>query len=141
MNRILGVDYGTSNIGLALGIGGIVQPYKILPNIPNHIVERDAVSKIIKIVALEGIDTIVVGIPQRNGEDVGHSKAIRKFAQKLQNQLKDSVEIKFIDESSTSKESISIALDAAVSQKRRKADHSIAAGLIIKRWWEAQESV
>jgi putative transcription antitermination factor YqgF len=134
--RILGIDYGSSNIGLALGIAHTVQPLKIIQNIPNHKVEDDAIKEIVKIVDMEGIDMIVIGMPYRDGKEAGHSKAIRTFATHLRSEIYDSVKIQFVDESSTSKESLDIAIDAGLSQKSRKADHAIAAGLIIKRWWE-----
>ncbi len=138
MSRILGVDYGQHNIGLALGIASTVQPLKILPNIPNHKVEDDAIKEIAKIVDIEGVDLVVIGMPYRDGKEAGHSKQIRHFAQKLRQNIFDTVKIQFVDESSTSKESLDIAIDAGISQKSRKADHAIAAGLIIKRWWEEQ---
>lgn len=134
--RILGIDYGLSSIGLALGIGGIVEPFKILPNILNHKVAENSLLEIAKIVELEGIDVVVIGMPYRKDKEAGHSKLIRKFAQDLYEKINESIKIEFVDESSTSKESIDVAIDAGISQKRRKADHSIAAGLIIKRWWE-----
>ena len=136
MSRILVVDYGLSNIGIALGIGLLVEPYKIIPNTPNRKLESDALLQIAEIVEMEHIDVVVVGIPHRNGEEVGYSRIIRKFAGNLRGKIDANVKIEFVDETSTSKESVDVALDAGISQKRRKADHSIAAGLIIKRWWE-----
>ena len=134
--RILGIDYGLSSIGLALGIGGIVEPYKILPNILNHQIADESLTEISKIAEREGIDVVVIGMPYRNDKEAGHSKLIRKFAQELRNKVDENVKIEFVDESSTSKESMDIAIDAGISQRKRKSDHSIAAGLIIKRWWE-----
>lgn len=140
MKRILGVDYGLSKIGLALGIGSIVEPYKILPNIVNHKVEEEALTTIVKIIDQEHIEVVVFGIPERNGEEVGHSKLIRKFAEDLKSKISSDILISFVDEALTSKESLDIAIESGISQKRRKADHSIAAGLIIERWWDENQN-
>lgn len=137
MSRILGIDYGLSKIGLALGIGSIVEPYKVLPNILNHKVAEDSLKEIVKLIEEEGIRTVVIGIPHnKKGEEVGHSDLIRKFADELKERVDDDVSVEFVDESMTSRESVDVAIDAGISQKRRKSDDAIAAGLIIKRWWE-----
>lgn len=137
MSRILGIDYGLTKIGLALGIGSIVEPYKVLPNILNHKVAEDSLKEIVNLIENEGIRTVVIGIPHnKKGEEVGHSDLIRKFSEELKSRIDNKVFIEFIDESMTSKESVDVAIDAGISQKRRKTDDAIAAGLIIKRWWE-----
>lgn len=128
--RILGIDYGAKKIGLALGVNGLISPLAVIGNRSNHPIERDAISKILKIISSEHIDTVVVGLPLLHGEETGSSKTVREFAQKLNRK------VIFVDEFGTSKESVSKSIAGGVAQNKRREDDAIAAGNIIHRYLE-----
>lgn len=76
----LGVDYGTKRIGLAKADGEtrIATPLRTIAN------EEDTLSIFKKIVAEEGVDEIVVGLPVSfDGKENTFAQKIREFGDKL----------------------------------------------------------
>ncbi len=132
---ILGIDYGTKYIGLAMGRGDIVMPLDTLNYKKNHQIGEEAINKIVKYVKEDNCDLIVIGLPLLKGKETKMSKEVREFAKVLEKKLienKLNIEIKFVDESGTSKESVKKAIDMNISRKRRKDDHALAACNILK---------
>ena len=128
IQRILGIDYGIKKVGLAIGIGDIVEPYGILKD--------DFLDKILKIVKRERIGVIILGLPLISGKPTKMSKQARFFGESIKAQLADDVKVVYVDESGTSKSSVEVAVASGMSQKRRRNDDSIAACQIIKRFIE-----
>ncbi|OGZ51311.1 MAG: hypothetical protein A3F26_02195 [Candidatus Ryanbacteria bacterium RIFCSPHIGHO2_12_FULL_47_12b] len=85
MNRVLGIDYGTSRIGLALSDerGKIAFPHKVI------IVRKKLIGEIIKklreICIKESVSEIVVGLPRglSGMQDTEMTKSVREFADAL----------------------------------------------------------
>jgi len=127
--RILGIDYGTKNIGIALGVGDIVTPLCVIETRANHILEEDAIKKIIKLADEEHVDIIAIGLPLVGGKETNVSKEIRRFVGLLPRHLV----LKFVDESMSSKVSVANAIGGGVSKKRRRTDHALSACEIIRR--------
>ncbi|RJQ35585.1 Holliday junction resolvase RuvX [Candidatus Parcubacteria bacterium] len=97
--RLLGIDYGDKNIGLALAdLGSIALPYKIINN--NGF--EGIVSQLKKIIAAENIEVIVVGLPHSlSGETNERFVITRKFIDALTKEL--DIKIVGVDEQMTSK--------------------------------------
>ena len=133
--KVLGIDYGDKKIGLAIGINGIVEPLKILENRPDHLLEKEVLKEIIGISQREKVQTIVIGLPLLNGKETPSSKKIRNFSEKLNLMLPEDLEIKYVDESRTSKDSLEKAIEAGIPRKKRKDDHALAACEILKRFF------
>ena len=131
--RILGIDYGSKSIGLALGVGEVVSP---LASIPNNI---DTLNAISKIVAGERIDVIAIGAPLISGKKTPAAESVAQFGEKLIRNVPDGVKIEYVDEFGTSVESVDVMVKSGVSQKRRKDDHSVAASQIVLRYLEGLE--
>ena len=73
----LGIDFGKTNIGLAIGRNGLVTPLEILPgkNIENSL------NQINRTIIENKVDKIVVGLPlTADGKDTTESLEIRRFA-------------------------------------------------------------
>jgi len=129
--NILGVDYGETNIGLALGNKGVVSPLKIIPG-------KDMVSacySINKIIVENDIKTIVVGIPlTAENKETKKSILVRRFAKLLKTVTKRPV--LFQNEYGSSKEALNEALLLNVSRKNRKSNDHLAAALILKMYYD-----
>lgn len=87
--RILAVDYGTKNIGLAWTDTtlGVILPYGVVKNI----------TELIKLIKSEATDQIVVGFPvSLNGQEGKNTQRVKEFIFKLQKQI--NVPVKIYDE-------------------------------------------
>ncbi len=93
--KLLGVDYGTKNIGLARASTDvpIALPFGIIDNTDHE----SATSQIIQLVQTEEVEKIIVGLPfGLDGSENENTKRIRKFF--LEMQARVNVPIEFINE-------------------------------------------
>ncbi len=104
---ILGIDYGRSNIGLAISAGELADPLRVITN------DGSMVVLLQKIIGDYAITQIVVGI---SSGAMGHET--REWAQTLNSILALSLE--FSDETLTSRES--------------QGDHAKAAAVMLQRY-------
>lgn len=128
--RYLGIDWGRSKIGLALGDDEtcIAAPYKVI---------RD-INEIIEIIKKEEIDIIVVGEPglfisQKDNSNLSESLSpeYRKFIDDLE--LKSGVKVIKSDEKFTSK----IAGTLAGDKNTKAPEDAIAAMLILQHYLDS----
>lgn len=129
IERILGFDYGTKNLGIAVGntTTNTAQPVTILP-VKNNQPQWEMIAQLI----IEWQpDIFVVGIPYtKDGTETEHLKIIRKFIQRLHGRF--GLPVFVIDESNSSIESLQYVKP---SKKREKGQlDAIAAAIIIERW-------
>lgn len=99
--NILGIDFGTKNIGLAWMQTGldVVLPFGVIAGTDRE----QAVDKITQLINEEKIDRIVIGLPlSTDGKENENTERIRNFSDQLK--AKISVEIEFINEVFTSKQ-------------------------------------
>ncbi len=97
--RLLGIDYGTKKVGVAMTdlTGVYPAPYQVLPN------NQHLVSEIEKICQTEKIDKIVVGDPINFKKVENEMRAeVKKFAEELAQHL--NLPVDFENEFYTSKE-------------------------------------
>jgi putative holliday junction resolvase len=128
---LLGVDYGSSRIGLAFGRKGLVEPLKVVSG-KNDTVAINEISR----VSLENrITKIVVGLPLTyDGKETLQSKEVRRFAKLLKIRLKKP--IVFVDEYGSSKESVRSMLGLGVAKKARRTIDHYAAAVILKSYFD-----
>lgn len=114
--KTLGIDYGRSKIGVALGIDSFAEPLKVI-----HVDSfEDAVSKVRKEIEIEKPNKIVVGISE--GEMAEESK---EFAEKLG-------AVTF-DETLTSKDAQKLSIEAGIKRtKRHQMEDAYAASLMLQ---------
>lgn len=135
--KILGVDYGTKKIGLALGIGDLIKPLMILPNKPNHQLQSQALQKIYEIIRQEKIQKVVIGNPYLDKFFSKESKNIVTFVNLLKTQLtKDNVEVIEVDEYRTNDVSQNEMSKIGIKKKDIKNDDAFSAGVLIRRYLE-----
>lgn len=87
--NILGIDFGTKNIGLAWSDTdiGVVLPFGVV----------HSVADVIKVIKEEKIDKVVLGLPvSLDGKEQSNAERVRKFAQNLKKEMK--IPLEFYDE-------------------------------------------
>ena len=121
--KTLAIDYGTKEIGLATSNdkGTIAFPHSVIEN-------NNALKSIQQIVTKEGIEKIVVGVPEYNKETDVYKK-ITNFIQTLKTTL--SIPIETQDELLTSQ----AAQKKSPQQKNR---HDLAAQIILEDYLSSQ---
>jgi len=132
VNRILGIDFGTRRIGLALSdpTGMMASPLPFLENAGN----REVVSKLQELVQSHGVKTLVIGLPRNMDGTYGPSALkVREFITQIQPKL--SAEIVTQDERLTTVQASRDLVQMGLSQKelRKKIDSS-SATLILQQY-------
>ena len=117
--RILGIDPGEKNIGLALMEAGIINT---LPTLSGP--WKKSFSQLEKIARQEQVGKVVVGISE--GKSAQFSQ---KFATRLGNVLK--LPIILIDETLTT-------FEAKKLRPKREVIDSVAAALLLKKYWQKE---
>ena len=131
MARIVGLDFGTVRIGVAISdeMQIIARPLGILHNKP------DFFSQLQKLLKQEGaVEKIVVGLPLKlNGQDSPMTQNARQFAKKLEETLQLPIEL--WDERLTSAFVERSLVDAGVRRKKRAAlSDTLSAVLILQSY-------
>lgn len=136
--RILGIDYGSRRIGLAitdeLGLmahgRGIINGGTILEVIP----------RITEIIKEEKVEQIVIGLPKKMNNTLGaQAKKVLEFVE----QLKEQVNIPIItwDERLTTSQAEKMLQDVNLSRQRKRQQlNTAAAQLILQNYLEAFQS-
>ncbi len=125
MSKILGVDFGKSRIGVALGEEGYVEPLKIISGKS----WKEFVNELKKIIEENEISCIVLGSPA-----VESSPEVKKFCEFLSKNV--SIKVVNWDESFTSKEALEYAVKAGYSRRRRRHLDDLSASLLLERYYE-----
>ena len=120
--KYLGVDFGLRRIGLAVSEGELASPYKII-EIKSL---KEGVSKIIKEILDEGMDKVVVGMPE--GET---GKSAVKFIKSLKSEGLDVVEA---DETLSSVNAIDMMIRSGVPRSKRRFTDAHAAAEILQNY-------
>jgi putative holliday junction resolvase len=135
MARIMGIDYGTKRIGIA-----VTDPLQIIAS-PLETVDNQ---KIIDFLATyfftEQVDCIIVGEPKKlDNSDAEIMPKIRDFIKSL-NKHFPHIPVELQDERFTSADAKRIILESGIKKMKRR-DKSlvdkISASIILKEWMEA----
>ncbi len=130
--RILALDFGTKNVGLASSdeLGVTVRPLPSLPNLGR----RDLLRRLKACVAELGIDALVVGIPLNMDGTPGMAvERVRRFAQMLRQELR--LPLSEVDERLSTVEAQDIWRGMSTrQQKKYRTLDSLAAALILERY-------
>lgn len=127
MPRFLGVDYGTTRVGLALsdGLGLTAQPLDTVP-------ADDAVAAILSVAAEHQLEAIVVGLPTSlSGAEGPMARASREFADRVE--AESGCRVIMHDERFTSVEAERVLLaGGARRDDRRAARDRVAAAVMLQ---------
>lgn len=135
MDYVLGIDYGDTNIGLALGRNKLSTPIKVISGKNTEA----AIAELNRIVVENKVLKFVMGLPLTpEGKETKQSLKIRRFAKILKIRSKKPVE--FVNEASTTEEAETEMLDTGISKKRRGVKDAYSAALILKRYYDSMPS-
>jgi putative transcription antitermination factor YqgF len=122
--KVLGIDYGTTRIGLAIARGPLAEPLTTVAN------DAETLIKIQKIVDHEQVEKIVIGLSENQ-----MAVKTRAFAQQLE--LTTKLPIEFVDETLSSYEMHHKLINHKRSIKQGSIDHLVAAQLL-QDWLDTQ---
>lgn len=133
--RILGLDYGSKTVGVAMTdvLGMTVQPYKTIQR-ERESKLRQTLSEIAEIVEQYQIEKIVMGLPLNMDDTEGdRASKTRDFAEKLK--LRVAVPIEFTDERLTTMEAEEILDQSGIPRsEQKKVIDQVAAQLILEQY-------
>ena len=131
----IGLDYGTSKIGVAIGRNNLVMPIDEIKNTN----ELSSVHHIIRIIYENKVKKIVVGLPVNvEGKDTIQARKVKKFCKLLK--VISKKPIIFINEYHTTKDSLQEGFEKRLLNKRKNED-ALAAALILKRYFNEIEEI
>ena len=121
--KVLGIDYGSKRIGLALSRGSLASPLKVIDS-------SNAIAAIKAICLAENIDLIVMGLSENK-----MAEKTKAFAEKLK-QATD-LPLEFFDETLSSQTVEGKLKDKSIKKSKRSGaiDH-YAAAEILGEWME-----
>lgn len=133
MNRILGVDYGTRRIGLAISdeLGLIARPFEVVPRA--RFAER-----LVELRAEYEFARVVVGLPTALSGNEGRSATgARQLAEEVEELL--DVEVVLVDERFTSRIAEGALLESGMKRRDRKETvDKVAAAIILQTYIDNQ---
>lgn len=133
MSRVLGVDYGTKRVGLAISdeLGMMARPLEV--------VSRQAVIEHVRRIGSElDIARVVVGLPTSLSGNEGESAvAARELGAELAEAL--GVDVTFVDERFTSRIAESALLESGMRRRGRKETvDKVAAAIILQTYLDRE---
>lgn len=128
MSKYLGIDYGTTHIGLATSEYTLATPLASLQNDPALL------AKLAGLIQKEGITHIICGIP----EGVLAPK-VTEFAQQLASAT--GLKVALHPETLSTKEAVAGLRASGASRAKLQNDHAYAACLILEDYLELKNSV
>jgi putative pre-16S rRNA nuclease len=135
VSRILGVDYGTKRVGLAIsdGIGLTASPLEVVPR-------ADLDRRVTELGAEYEVGLVVVGLPTSLGGAEGSSAtAARELGVELAELL--GVDVEFVDERFTSRMAESALLESGMRRRDRKETvDKVAAAIILQTYLDRRPS-
>jgi len=128
--RILGIDYGTKRIGIAVSdeLGIIAQAREYIEDI----------DKVLDIITEENVGKVIIGYPLNMDGTVGPAgKKVEELAQPLKEKL--SIPVELWDERLSTKSADHILIEANLSRKKRKQKvDQLAAQIMLQNYLDAQ---
>lgn len=120
--RYLGIDYGKAKVGLAISEGLIATPLRVV-SVSSL---EDAFQKIKAVVKKEGIDKVVIGMPE-SGES-------RKITKVFIERLCKEVEVIESEETLSSQRALDLMVEMGKGKKAREMEDAYSATLILQEY-------
>ena len=127
--RVLGVDWGSKRIGLALGDAQLklIVPLKPIDN------DGRVFDKILERVKQHRVDLILLGLPLTlSGKEGQRALEVREFARRLQELLPENVALEFWDERYTTEEALRLA-----GNRKKEFKDSLSAYVILSEFFDS----
>jgi putative holliday junction resolvase len=127
---LIGIDHGEKNTGVALGRNGLVSPLTVISGGNDSI----AIHEIVRMGMENRVVGYVMGLPlDAQEKETKQSLKVRQFAKLLKTISKKPVE--FQNEHGSSIEAMKEAIDAGVSQRKRRVNDHFSAAVILKDFY------
>lgn len=129
MTRVLGVDYGTKRVGLAIsdGLGLTARPLEV--------VQRDSVlDRLVELREEYGFSVVVVGLPTGlSGGEGTSAEGARELGSMIERSV--GVDVSYIDERFTSRMADDVLLESGMKRRERKETvDRVAAAIILQTY-------
>lgn len=125
--KVLGVDYGRSKVGLAIGEGSLAEPLKVI----RYKDPKTFDGEIKKIIEKEGFEKVVVGISEGK-----MAEETREFVKRLGGEI--GIPIETFDETLTSQDAQALSIEAGVKRsKRKKMEDAYAAAIMLQNYLDS----
>jgi putative Holliday junction resolvase len=122
--KLLGIDFGKKNLGLAWASTKIAEPWRVL----GFTTQSEVVDRLVKIIQTQKPDKLVVGISE--GE---MGKEAYSFGKKLEKLTK--IKVEFVDETLSTQDAQTLAQHAGIKRKKRqRLEHAYSAALILQKY-------
>jgi len=129
----IGIDYGTSNIGVALGKNGFVTPLKIIRGKSTNA----AISELIRAALENKAEAFVMGLPlTAEGKETAQSLTNRKFAKLLK--IISKKPVIFANEEDSTQEALQSLTIQKSTVRRRAYSDDVAAAIILRRFFQEE---
>ncbi len=129
--RLLGVDLGRRQIGIAIGISPDGPATPRPPIMATGVLAKDA-NLVSDLARKEEVQRVILGIPLHTEEK--RAEITRRFQQLL---IDQGLEVALVDESYTSKDAV-LELQGMTRAERERWIDSFAACLILERYFEGE---
>lgn len=134
MGRVIGIDYGSKRVGLA-----VTDPLKIIASPLDTVHSKDVIEFLKNYMKTEEVEEIVVGMPKNlNNEDTNATPLVKAFINLLKKNFQD-LKITLQDERFTSKMALDAMIAAGSSKKQRREKGNIdkvSASIILQSYLE-----
>lgn len=136
MGRLLGIDYGSHRIGVA--VSDPMQMFASAREVLSATSMKNVVERLVSLCAEQEIEKVVVGHPiNMNGTRGPAAEAAEAFAEKLRTTL--SVPVVLWDERLTTKSAQDALIEAGTRRERRKdVVDKVAAQILLQHYLDAQ---
>jgi putative Holliday junction resolvase len=115
MPRIIGIDYGSKRVGLA-----VTDPLQIIATALATLPSQEVMNYLSDYIAKEPVEGFVIGRVDDDGEQRGKvTQLIDDFVKGLKKRFPD-IPIYFEDESFTSQKAFQTMIDSGIGRKKRK---------------------
>lgn len=139
-NKILGIDYGSLTIGLAIYDveTDFIYPLKTLKRARENII-RENLREIENIISNEKITKVVIGFPLSMDDSTNErTELTSKFADKLKSRISEDIDIVFQDERLTTEEAHEVLnLNNRKLKDQKKDIDQVAAMIILNEYKES----
>lgn len=133
--RILGLDFGTVRLGVALSdeMGWTAQPLEVIKRSDNG----DELDSLARIVEEYNVDEIVIGMPFNMDGTVGPmAEAVREFAEDLKSRFE--LPVREWDERLSSKAAERVLIEGNIRRKKRKTlIDKVSAAMILQGYLDS----
>ncbi|MDO5564823.1 MAG: Holliday junction resolvase RuvX [Eubacteriales bacterium] len=131
--KILGIDYGSKTIGLAIYDSSVdfYYPLRTLLRARENVLRKN-INELSQIIVNECIEQIIIGLPLSMDGHIGERVFfVKEFAKKLSTKISDNIEIKFMDERLSTKEAKELLVKRGIKSNNIKEKIDGVAAIVI----------